>query len=165
MQPWCGRHRLVGMRGVLWLVAVLVLAAGCGGAGEGPGCPAIGVRVGVGLTVPPAAGISRATLEACWHGRCVTRPADLMPGTAAGSTTCATGVCSAQQTATGGLQGFVDLPGLPAEPIRVTVRFDDGRPHTTDVTPAWVEPGGPACGQAGPQAQLVVGADREIRPK
>ncbi|MCR6489742.1 hypothetical protein M8542_43720 [Amycolatopsis sp. OK19-0408] len=130
-----------------WLAALLLLTAGCSTTPE-VACPAIGTRVGIGLTVPQPAGITRATLEACWGDQCVTRPADLRP-----------------DDATGGLQGFADVPGLQAEPIRVTVRFDDGKPHTTVVTPAFSEPGGPACGQAGPQAQLVAGADREVRPR
>ena len=132
-------------------------------------CPAIGTRVGIGLTVPDPAGITRATLEACWGDQCVTRPADLFPETAAGATTCTgtgpDGSCGVSMVPTGGLQGFADIPGLPAEPIRVTVRFDDGKPHTAVVTPTFSHPGGPACGQGGPQAQLVAGADREIRPR
>jgi hypothetical protein len=159
------------MRCVPWVVVVLALTAGCGRAGSGPevACPAIGTRVGIGLTVPAPAGISQATLEACWGGQCVTRPVDLMPETAAGEQTCTgTGpdsACGVSAVPTGGLQGFADIPGLPAQPIRVTVRFDDGRPHTTVVTPTFSEPGGPACGKAGPQAQLVAGAGREIKPR
>lgn len=151
-----------------WIAALLLLTAGCSATPE-VACPAIGTRIGIGLTVPEPAGITRATLEACWGDQCVTRPADLMPETAAGATTC-TGTgpadsCGASMVRTGGLRGFADIPGLPAEPIRVTVRFDDGKPHTTVVTPAFSEPGGPACGKAGPQAQLVAGADREIKPR
>jgi hypothetical protein len=169
MQPLGGRSRLDGMRSVPWLVVVLAFAAGCGGAGAGPevACPAIGTPVGIGLAVAPAAGISHATLEACWGGRCVTRPVDLFPATAAGATTCTgTGpdsACGVSMVPTGGLHGFADLPGLPAEPVHVTVRFDDGKPHAVDVKPTFSEPGGPACGKAGPQAQLDVGADQVVR--
>jgi hypothetical protein len=159
------------MRCVPWIAGVLALTAGCGQAGSGPevACPAIGTRFGIGLTVPEPADISRATLEACWGDQCVTRPVDLMPETAAGPATCSgTGpdsACGVPAVPTGGLQGFADVPGLQAVPIRVTVRFDDGKPHTTVVTPAFTEPGGPACGKAGPQAQLVAGAGREIKPR
>ncbi|WP_329053034.1 hypothetical protein OG738_09880 [Amycolatopsis sp. NBC_01488] len=155
------------MRRIPWTAALLVLAAGCGQAGSGSevACPAIGTAVGIGLTVPDPAGITRATLEACWGDQCVTRPVGLMPETAAGATSCAAGTCGASMVPTGGLRGFADLPGLQAVPIRVTVRFDDGKPHTAVVTPTFSEPGGPACGKAGPQAQLVAGADREIKPR
>lgn len=130
MQPSRGRRRLVGMRGVSWLAAVLALAAGCAGSAPEVACPAIGVRAGIGVSVP--SGVLRVTLEACWHGQCVTHPVGLLP------------------------DSFVDLPGLPAEPVRVTVRFDDRKPYTTYVTPTFVQPGGPPCGNAGPQAQLHV---------
>jgi hypothetical protein len=163
MQPAGARLRLSGMRCVPWFAGILLFVAGCGEA-EVP-CTMIGTRAGIGLDIPSATGITRATLEACWHGQCVDAPVRLQPATAPGATTCANGVCSAPVTGTGGLQGFVDLPALTAEPVRVTVRFDDGEPHTTDVTPAFTEPNGPGCGKAGPQAQLVVGAGRELRPR
>ncbi|MEU0797837.1 hypothetical protein ABZ342_47890 [Amycolatopsis sp. NPDC005961] len=156
------------MRRIPWIAALLLLTAGCTTTPEAA-CPAIGTPVGIGLTVPDPAGITRATLEACWGDQCVTRPADLFPETAAGATTCTgtgpDGSCGASMVPTGGLRGFADIPGLPAEPVRVTVRFDDGKPHTVTVTPGFSHPGGPACGQGGPQAQLVAGADREIRPR
>ncbi|WIY04103.1 hypothetical protein QRX60_09730 [Amycolatopsis mongoliensis] len=159
------------MRRIRWIAAIVLVTAGCGQAGSGTeaGCPAIGTPVGIGLTVPDPAGITRATLEACWGGQCVTRPVGLFPETAAGPTSC-TGTgpdssCGASMVPTGGLQGFADIPGLPAEPIRVTVRFDDGKPHTVAVTPAFTEPGGPACGKAGPQAQLVAGPGHELKPR
>jgi hypothetical protein len=159
------------MRRLPWIAALLLVTAGCGQAGSGAevACPAIGTRVGIGLTVPDPAGITRATLEACWGDQCVTRPVDLFPETAAGATTCTgtgpDGSCGVSMVPTGGLQGFADVPGLAAEPIRVTVRFDDGKPHTAVVTPTFSEPGGPACGKAGPQAQLVARPDREIKPR
>ncbi|GAB3138486.1 hypothetical protein [Amycolatopsis sp. NPDC004378] len=133
------------MRRIPWIAAV-VLVAGC--SAPEVACLAIGTPIGIGLTVPDPAGITRATLDACWGDQCVTRRVDLRP-----------------DDATGGLQGFADIPGLRAEPVKVTVRFDDGKPHTTVVTPAFTEPGGPACGKAGPQAQVVAGPDREIRPR
>ncbi|WP_439385668.1 hypothetical protein [Amycolatopsis lexingtonensis] len=148
-------------------LAVLLLgAAGCGTEPE-VACTAIGTPVGIGLSVPDPAGITRATLDACWGGRCVTRQVALFPATAAGPTSC-TGTgpdasCGTSMVPTGGLQGFADVPGLPAEPVRVTVRFDDGKPHGVEVTPAFSEPNGPACGKAGPQAQLLVGAGGELR--
>ncbi|MDQ7805911.1 hypothetical protein Q5425_19385 [Amycolatopsis sp. A133] len=144
---------------------LVAVTAGC--AGPEVACPAIGYAVGIGLSIPSPAGISRATLEACWRGRCVTNPVGLYPETAAGATTC-TGTgpdssCGTSMVPTGGLQGFASIPDLPAEPVRVTVRFDDGWPHTVEVTPSFAEPNGPACGKAGPQVQLVAGAGHELR--
>jgi hypothetical protein len=159
------------MRRIPWIALVLLAAAGCGQAGPGSAvaCPDIGTRIGIGLTVPDPAGVTRATLEACWGDQCVTRPVDLFPETAAGPQSCSgTGpdsACGASTVPTGGLQGFADIAGLQAEPIRVTVRFDDGKPHTVVVTPAFTEPGGPACGKAGPQAQLVAGPGHELEPR
>ncbi|MBE1499321.1 hypothetical protein H4696_006421 [Amycolatopsis lexingtonensis] len=142
---------------------LLLGAAGCGT--DEVACTDIGTPVGIGLSVPDPAGITRATLDACWDGRCVTRQVALFPETAAGATTCSDGACGVSMVPTGGLQGFADVPGLPAEPVRVTVRFDDGKPHGVEVTPAFSEPNGPACGKAGPQAQLLVGAGGELRPR
>lgn len=153
------------MRAVPWIAAVAAIAAGC--TGPEVACPSIGYLIGVGLSIPSPAGISRATLEACWRGHCVTRPVRLFPETGAGATTCVgagpNGSCGTSMVPTGGFRGFADIPDLPAEPVRVTVRFDDGVPHTADVTPTATEPYGPACGRSGPQAQLVVGPDHELR--
>jgi hypothetical protein len=132
------------MRCVPWLAMLLVLTAGCGG--DDAVCTMIGSPAGLGLEIPASAGFSRATLETCWRGQCVKTPLDLGP-------------------ATGERRSFVDLPTLPAEPVRVTAWFDDGKPHTTEVTPAFTEPNGPDCGRGGPQAQLVAGTDGELRPR
>jgi len=155
------------MRWVVGLASVLVVAVSCGrpaGAPGEPACPAIGTPVGVSLTIPPeaVAGISVAKLEACWNGQCVTRDVDLQPATAPAQTTCDGTACSAQMTSTGGLHGFADVPGLPAQPVRVTVVFDDGKPHSVEVTPSFTQPGGPGCEPAGPQAQLVVAPDHKL---
>ncbi len=166
MQPGGRGARLAGMRAFPWIALAAAGTAGC--AAPVVACPAIGYLTGISLTIPAPAGITRATLEACWRGQCVNRAIDLTPETTAGAATCAgTGpdsACGASMVPTGGLHGFADIPGLPAEPVRVTVRFDDGRPHATDVTPTFSEPNGPACGKAGPQVQLLVGPDRELRP-
>lgn len=156
------------MRRIPWGVVLLAAtAAGC--TGPEVACPDIGTPTGIGLTIANPGGITRATLEACWGDQCVTRPVDLHPDTAAGPASCTgTGpdsACGASMVPTGGLRGFADVPGLPAEPVRVTVRFDDGKPHTVVVTPAFSEPGGPACGKAGPQAQLVAGPGHELKPR
>ncbi len=165
MQPAVRRHRLGGMRYVLGFAMLAAVTAGC--AGPEVACPAIGFAVGIGLSIPSPDGISKATLEACWRGRCSTHEVGLHPETTAGATTC-TGTgpddsCGTSMRPTGGLQGFATIPGLPAEPVKVTVRFDDGKPHTVEVTPAFSEPNGPACGKAGPQAQLVAGPGHELR--
>ena len=147
----------------------VAVAAGCSGPGSVVACPAIGYVTGISLTIPQPAGISRAKLEACWRGQCVTREVSLVPETTSAPSTCTgTGpdsACAASVVPTGGLRGFAEVPGLPAEPVRVTVRFDDGKPHTIDITPVYREPNGSACGKVGPQAPLlVVGPDRELRP-
>ncbi|WP_410562209.1 hypothetical protein [Amycolatopsis sp. cmx-4-61] len=153
------------MHRVLGFAILATVTAGC--TGPEVACPAIGFAVGIGLSIQSPQGISRATLEACWRGQCVTRDVGLYPETSAGATTC-TGTgpdssCGTSMVPTGGLHGFADLPGLPAEPVRVTVRFDDGKPHSVEVTPSFTEPNGPACGKAGPQAQLVAGPGHELR--
>ncbi|WP_410587180.1 hypothetical protein [Amycolatopsis sp. lyj-23] len=153
------------MHRVLGFAVLIALTAGC--TGPEVACPAIGFAVGIGLSVPSPQGISKATLEACWRGRCVTRDVGLYPETSAGATTC-TGTgpdssCGTSMVPTGGLHGFADVPDLPAEPVRVTVRFDDGKPHSVEVTPSFSEPNGPACGKAGPQVQLVAGPGHELR--
>ncbi|WP_199191586.1 hypothetical protein [Amycolatopsis sp. CA-126428] len=153
------------MRYVLGFAMLAAAAAGC--TGPEVACTEIGVPVGISLSIPSPNGISRATLEACWRGQCVTSEVGLHPETSAGATTCTgtgpDGSCGTSMIPTGGLHGFAIIPGLPAEPVRVTVRFDDGKPHTIEVTPSFAEPNGPACGKAGPQAQLVAGADHELR--
>jgi hypothetical protein len=155
------------MRWVVGWASVLVVAAGCGQSAGAPPetvCPAIGTPVGISLIIPPesVAGISVANLEACWNGQCVTRKVDLQPATAPASTTCAGTACSAQMTSTGGLHGFADVPGLPQQPVRVTATFDDGKPHSVEVTPSSAPPGPPGCGSTGPQIQLVVAADHNL---
>ncbi|WIX87109.1 hypothetical protein [Amycolatopsis sp. DG1A-15b] len=153
------------MRCALGFVVFAAVTAGC--AGPERACTAIGVPVGISLSIPSPNGISKATLEVCWRGRCVTDEVGLHPETSAGATTC-TGTgpdssCGTSMVPTGGLHGFATIPGLPAEPVQVTVRFDDGKPHTLEVTPSFAEPNGPGCGKDGPQAQLVAGPDHELR--
>ena len=153
------------MRYALGFAMLAAAAAGC--AGPELACTAIGVPVGISLSIPAPNGISKAALEACWRGQCVTRDVGLYPETSGGATTC-TGTgpdssCGTSMVPTGGLHGFADIPGLPAEPVKVTVRFDDGNPHTLEVTPALREANGPGCGKDGPQAQLVAGPDHELR--
>ena len=120
--------------------------------------------VGIGLTVPAAqaAGVSGATMKVCWDGRCVDRDVTLMPSTEPVDPTC-TGTapadnCSARMTSTGALNGFADVPGLPAKPVQVTVVLGTQPPRSLDVTPAYASPNGPDCPGGGPQAQLVTTA-------
>ncbi|SEB45186.1 hypothetical protein SAMN04489727_1862 [Amycolatopsis tolypomycina] len=169
MQPRGRLLRLVGMRYLVGFAVLAAVTTGCAGAGAGPeqACTAIGMPVGISLSIPSPDGVTKATLEACWRGQCVTRDLGLYPETSAGATTC-TGTgpddsCGTSARPTGGLHGFADIPGLPAEPVKVTVRFDDGKPHTVEVTPAFGEPNGPGCGTGGPQAQLVAGEGHELR--
>jgi len=161
------------------LALALATVTGCGspaGAAGSPGvvCTEIGARVGIGVDVAAPLGgrAGQATLVVCWNGTCRTRTVQLMPSTVAGDTTCAgerpEDVCSAPAHATGGRNGFADLPDLPALPVSVafTLTGSDGvalAEQTLDVTPAPVSPNGPDCPSGGPQANLVVDSRGVVR--
>jgi len=156
------------MRVLPVMAMVLVAVTACGspsGAGGERACTMIGTQVGIGLDIEPAAAakVDSATLVACWASTCDTQDVVLSPSTAAASTTCTgdkpTDSCSARMTTTGGKHGFVTLPGLPVEPIRVTVRLSAFPEQTLDVTPKLLYPNGPDCGAGGPQATLRVDAN------
>ena len=121
------------------------------------------------LDVPPeaAAGITRASMELCWAGQCVTRDVELFPATKAVDQGCTSekpdGVCSAQAVPTGGRHGSVPVSGLPLTPVKTTVTFDDGKPHVLDVTPVLTYPGDKVCGGETPIAKLVVAPGGEVR--
>lgn len=147
---------------------VLVAVTACGspsGAGGERACTMIGAQVGIGLDIEPAAAakVDSATLVSCWASTCDTQDLMLSPSTGAASSTCTgdkpTDSCSAQVVPTGGKHGFATLPGLPAEPIRVTVRLSGFPEQTLDVIPELVYPNGPDCGSGGPQANLRVDAN------
>jgi hypothetical protein len=153
---------------VLPLLAMLLAAVTACGAPAGSGgevaCTAIGTPVGIGIDVSPHADkADSATLVACWQAGCTTRTVRLYPTSGDGTTTCTgdkpSDSCSVGQIPTGGKDGFADLPGLPASPVRVTLTLEGGRPQTLEVTPAFSYPNGPNCGGGGPQAQLIVGPD------
>jgi hypothetical protein len=146
---------------------LLVLLAGCGrlAGSDERACSEFGVPAGIGLTIPETVkGITRASMDVCWSGRCVSRNLELHPATRATETSCSGSACSARTVPIGELDGFADIPALPAAPVRVTVVFDDGKDHSTDVTPAMVPLGGPGCGSGGPQARLAVESDQSVRP-
>jgi hypothetical protein len=156
------------MRVLPVMAMVLVAATACGspsGAGGERACTMIGAQVGIGLDLEPAAAakVGSATLVACWASTCDTQDLVLSPSTAAASTTCTgdkpTDSCSARMTPTGGKHGFATLPGLPAEPVRVTVRLSAFPEQTLEVTPKPVYLNGPDCGGGGPQATLHVDAN------
>jgi hypothetical protein len=156
------------MRAFPLIAFALAAATACGSPAGSAGslaCTEIGTLIGIGIDLSPlvAARVDGATLVACWAGNCTTRTVKLYPTSGAGTTRCTgdkpSDSCSALQTPTGGKQGFADLPGLPASPVRITLTFDDGRAQTLDVTPKLSYPNGPDCGGGGPQAQVVVAAD------
>ncbi|PXY31308.1 hypothetical protein [Prauserella muralis] len=158
----------------------LLLVAGCGasaGSGGEVACTEIGAPAGIGVDVAPreqGPQAEAATVEACWGGSCETVRTDLRPSTTAGPTSC-TGegpdaVCSAGVRETGGRNGFADIAGLPEQPVELTltVTAADGTElarRTLTVTPAPVYPNGRGCPPQGPQAQLTVTADGEIRER
>jgi hypothetical protein len=144
------------------LVALSVLAA-CGSpARSGAECSLVGGRTGVALEIRPplAAAVGRATMKVCHDGACHTSAVALEPSTTTRPGGCVDGVCSAEAVRTGGRQGFAEVPGLPAEPVTVTVVLRDasgGRvlDRTLAVTPKGVFPNGPRCGEAGRQAGVI----------
>jgi hypothetical protein len=120
---------------------------------------------------PAGPDVADATLEACWAGECQTHPVGLFPSTTAVEETCSgdrpEDVCSARSRETGGKHGFVELPDLPAEPVRLTLTATDATGarlagRTLDVTPKMVYPNGPECDAGGPQARLTVDSTGKI---
>lgn len=163
------------MRILPWLALVLAGVTACGGgAGSGTECTGIGASAGIGVDVAPLpAGttVRAAKVEACWAGSCREVPVELRAATQAVDQGCSgdgpDAACSATMRETGGATGFATLPGLPAEPIRVTVEVGtvDGAVFARRelrVTPAAVYPNGPGCAAAGPQAQLTVDAEGRV---
>ncbi|WP_326567738.1 hypothetical protein VSH64_38880 [Amycolatopsis rhabdoformis] len=147
------------MRRHLGAVVLLLALTACG-APPPLACPAIAAPAGVAIDVP-AGQFTRADVEVCWSGQCTRRQTELPPATAAGPTTCSASACAAPAVPTGGRHGFVEIPGLPAAPVDVTITFDNGRPRRATIHPRPIATG-PACGAAGPQARLVVGPDGAI---
>jgi len=147
------------------LLATVTACGQSSGGGGGEQCPAIALMEGISLDVPPeaAAGITRASMELCWAGRCVTESAELMPSSASQDQGCTGDVCSAQAVPTGGKYTSVTVQGLPVTPVKTTVTFDDGKPHVLDVTPVLTYPAGEKCGGGVPVAKLVVGPGGEVR--
>ncbi len=160
--------------GVLALAAVTV-ACGTVVRSGGQACTEMGAPRGIGVDIAPptAARVETASLTACWNGKCRTWPVELRPSTSATDTTCGDDpgdVCSAKVRKTGGLHGFVDIPDLPAEPVRVnlTLAEADGTEvvdRTLEVTPRRVSPNGPSCPPHVPQARLVVDESGEVHAR
>lgn len=160
------------MRRLPVFVLLLATLTACGqssGSGAAKQCPAMALMEGVSLDVPPeaVAGITRASMELCWNGECVTEAAELFPATKAEDKGCTSdepdGVCSAQAVPTGGKHGYVPVQGLPLTPVKTTVTFDDGKPHVLDMTPVLGYPAGEECGGGVPVAKLVVAPGGEVR--
>ncbi|MDN3357948.1 hypothetical protein [Actinomadura sp. DC4] len=149
-------------------LALLALIPACGSAaGSGSECSLVGGRTGVGLEVRPplAAGVARASMRICRGDACRTSAVRLDPSTTTRPGGCSGGTCSGTAVRTGGVQGFVDVPGLPKAPVTVTVVLRDasgGRvlDRTLTVTPKGVFPNGPRCGEAGRQTGVVAAGGR-----
>ncbi|GAB2742404.1 hypothetical protein [Amycolatopsis magusensis] len=153
------------MRALVPLVFPLALLPACSGADLA--CTAIGSRSGVSVEVDPAVApkVDSGTLELCWDGRCRTLDLELYPSTAAGETTCAGEVCSAQVRQTGGKHAFGDVLDLPLTEIQATLRLTgtESVTATLPLTPEQTYPNGPGCGAGSPQQRLVVEASGTVR--
>lgn len=153
-------------------LGVLLLTTACGAARPGAGgeCTAIGVPVGIAVDVTRP-DVVAAEIEVCWDGSCATPALELFPSSRAGGTTCTgTGpddVCGARVEEAGGKHGFANVPGLPTEPVTVTLRLSDqSGTRVLDgkiaLTPGMAQPNGPDCPSGGPQAGVSVTADGVI---
>lgn len=150
----------------------LILLAGCGSApGAGVTCTAIGAPAGVGVATAPGLPAHAAEVRVCWEGECRSADAVLNPATEPVDEGCdgdsPEDVCSARLRPTGGAVGFASVPGLPDEPVELTLTVTDRAgeslvTRTLEATPRWVHPNGPECGAAGPQLQLDVAADGRV---
>ena len=157
-----------GYVGVASALATVSLLAACGSsAGSGGECTLVAGRTGVRLEIRPpfAAEVTGATLTVCHDGSCHRFAPRLDASTTTRSDGCTGEVCSGTAVRTGGRQGFADVPGLPAGPVRVTVvlRGASGArvlDRTVTVTPKGVFPNGRRCGESGRQASVVVADGR-----
>ncbi|MFD0899904.1 hypothetical protein [Actinomadura sediminis] len=150
------------------LVAGALVAAAC----DTPvACPAIGSPPGVSVDVrpPDAERAASASLRVCWDGACTTSEVALRPSAAAVPMGCGgdgpDAVCGASASPDGGMTGFAQVEGLPEAPVEVEFALlDDGGDavlaRRVRATPEATRPGGPECGEGGPQARLVVAGGR-----
>jgi hypothetical protein len=156
------------MHSLMKVTAALTVLGACGsGVHAGRACTDVGAASGVGLDIAPpvAARVARASMTVCHDGACRTSAVLLTPSTTARPEGCSGGACGALAVPTGGRHGFGDFPALPKRPVRVTVvlRNTSGRrllDQSVTVSPKGVFPNGPHCGEAGPQARVVVTAGR-----
>lgn len=154
---------------------VLAAATGCGaaaGSGSQP-CTLIAAQPGVSVDVAPRVASKTSgegTLEVCWAGQCRSRDVSLRGSTKPAEPTCRDDSCSAQLTPTGRERAFVQVSGLPAKPVRVTLtlRGSGGESvvrETLRVAPEKVHPNGRDCGGGATQADLVVGPSGDVRER
>ncbi|GAA4368868.1 hypothetical protein GCM10023088_18270 [Actinomadura verrucosospora] len=153
------------------LAAALLALAACGSGSDGAGrpCTMIGSEAGVNLVVPDGSRVAAASLRACWNGTCQDPRIELAPTSKAVSTGCdgdgPDAVCGASASPDGGKSGFARLPGLPKEPVDITLKLRDAKGRTSltqrlDVTPKATFPNGPHCGEGPPQVVLTVANGR-----
>jgi hypothetical protein len=129
-------------------------------------CTLIGTPTGVSLEIEPpfAARVARASMTVC-PGACRAADVGLFPSTTASPGGCSDGTCGARAVRTGGMHGFATVPGLAKRPVRVSVVLWDAAgarvlTGSVTVTPKGLFPNGPHCGEAGPQARVVVAGGR-----
>jgi hypothetical protein len=129
-------------------------------------CTLVGAETGVSLEIDPpfAARVARASMTVC-PGACRPADVDLFPATTASPAGSSDGTCGASAVRTGGMHGFGRVPALAKTPVRVSVvLWDAAGARVLDggvtVTPKAVYPNGPHCGEAGPQARVVVAGGR-----
>ncbi|WP_143590464.1 hypothetical protein [Thermoactinospora rubra] len=145
-------------------VVLCVLLSGCE-----KDCTLVGAPAGVSLHVeaPVAARADTAELTVCWDGACRTPQVVLTPGSAPVSSGCTGEACAASMRPTGDKHGFGDVAGLPKKPVEVRLRLRDAEGRAVvdtrlEVTPEAVYPNGRDCGEAGPQAKVIVEGDGRV---
>ncbi|GLZ11375.1 hypothetical protein Acsp04_16100 [Actinomadura sp. NBRC 104425] len=116
---------------IVTAVAALCGLAACSTGGRDAACPGTRPGVAVRVKAPLAQRAESASVTVCWDGRCRTSGAlGLMPSSVAVPQNCPggppEGVCGASASPTGDADAFVDLKGLPSEPVEVAVVLRDG---------------------------------------
>lgn len=141
-------------------VAVVATAAHCG---TETICTMDLAPPGIRVEVRPsdAARVETVSLRVCWDDACETARIELGPTTVSVPQGCDGGgpdaVCSASASPDGGKAGFVQVDGLPGEPVEVRMELRDAAGEEVlgarlRVTPKGSEGDCPT----GPQARLIV---------
>lgn len=149
-----------------WVAALPLLAVLAACYPSPVACTEIGAQSGVGVSVLRAAapGLTGLAVRVCWADRCTDRRVELRDGYDSVDQGCdPNGVCSASASPNGTLVGFVDLPDLPAGPVRVSGTLSRGTASVSlsevEVAAETIYPNGVGCPGEGNQASVTVGPD------